>query len=84
MKSRFPCLRVLSHRQNSGQSRGVRSGVRAARAEIIATLDSDGQNDPADIPKLYQQLTRADAPKQLAMVGGRRAKRIEYIVISLR
>lgn len=77
MKSRFPHLRVLSHRQNSGQSRGVRSGVRAARAEIIATLDSDGQNDPADIPKLYQQLTRADAPETLAMVGGRRAKRID-------
>ena len=77
MKSRFPHLRVLSHRQNSGQSRGVRSGVRAARAEIIATLDSDGQNDPADIPALYQQLTRADAPQALAMVGGRRAKRID-------
>jgi len=77
MKSRFPHLRVLSHRQNSGQSRGVRSGVRAACAEIVATLDSDGQNDPADIPKLYKQLTREDAPKQLAMVGGRRAKRID-------
>jgi glycosyltransferase involved in cell wall biosynthesis len=77
MKSRFPYLRVLSHRQNSGQSRGVRSGVRAARAEIIATLDSDGQNDPADIPALYQQLTRPDAPDVLAMVGGRRAKRID-------
>ena len=50
MKARFPHLRVLAHRQNSGQSRGVRSGVRAARASIIATLDSDGQNDPADIP----------------------------------
>jgi len=77
MKSRFPHLRVLSHRQNSGQSRGVRSGVRAARAEIIATLDSDGQNDPADIPMLYQQFTRATAPDGLAMVGGRRAKRID-------
>lgn len=77
MKSRFPALRVLSHRQNSGQSRGVRSGVRAARAPIIATLDSDGQNDPADIPALYEQLTRADAPETLAMVGGRRAKRID-------
>jgi len=41
MKSRFPHLRVLSHRKNAGQSRGVRSGVRAARAPIIATLDSD-------------------------------------------
>lgn len=77
MKSLFPHLRVLSHRQNSGQSRGVRSGVRAARALIIATLDSDGQNDPADIPKLYEQISRDDAPKSLAMVGGRRAKRID-------
>lgn len=77
MKSRFPQLRVLSHRQNSGQSRGVRSGVRAARAAIIATLDSDGQNDPADIPALYTQLIRKDAPENLAMVGGRRAKRID-------
>lgn len=77
MKSRFPYLRVLSHRQNSGQSRGVRSGVRAARAPIIATLDSDGQNDPADIPALYKQLVRSGAPENLAMVGGRRAKRID-------
>ena len=77
MKSRFPHLRVLSHRQNSGQSRGVRSGVRAARAAIIATLDSDGQNDPADIPALYAQMIRKDAPENLAMVGGRRAKRID-------
>lgn len=77
MKSRFPALRVLSHRQNSGQSRGVRSGVRAARAAVIATLDSDGQNDPADIPALFAQLTRGDAPDNLAMVGGRRAKRID-------
>jgi len=66
MKSRFPHLRVLVHRQNSGQSRGVRTGVRAARAPIIATLDSDGQNDPADIPKLYAQMTRVDAPKEAA------------------
>ena len=77
MKTRFPYLRVLAHRQNSGQSRGVRSGVRAARADIIATLDSDGQNDPADIPALYAQLTREGAPETLAMVGGRRAKRID-------
>ena len=77
MKTRFPYLRVLSHRQNSGQSRGVRSGILAARAPIIATLDSDGQNDPADIPKLFAQLTRDDAPDSLAMVGGRRAKRID-------
>lgn len=77
MKTRFPHLRVLAHRKNSGQSRGVRSGVLAARAPVIATLDSDGQNDPADIPALYAQLMRADASDTLAMVGGRRAKRID-------
>jgi len=77
MKSRFPHLRVLAHHQNAGQSRGVRSGVQAARAPIVATLDSDGQNDPADIPTLYGQMIRADAPENLAMVGGRRAKRID-------
>lgn len=77
MKSRFPHLRVLAHRKNSGQSRGVRTGVLAAKAPVIATLDSDGQNDPADIPALYAQLTRMDAPEMLAMVGGRRAKRID-------
>ena len=40
-------------------------------------MDSDGQNDPADIPALFAQLTREGAPENLAMVGGRRAKRID-------
>ena len=75
LKTDFPALRVLSHRKNAGQSRAVRTGVLAARSEYIATLDGDGQNDPADIPALYAQITRADAPANLALVGGRRAKR---------
>jgi len=77
LKAEYPALRVLSHRKNAGQSRGVRTGVMAAKASIIATLDSDGQNDPADIPALFAQLTRKDAPENLSMVGGRRAKRID-------
>src|SRR3954467_1671409 len=52
LKTVFPRLRVLQHSFRSGQSAGVASGVRAARAPWIATLDGDGQNDPADIPKL--------------------------------
>ncbi len=75
LKSVYPSLRALSHRSNAGQSRAVRTGVLAARATVIATLDGDGQNDPADIPALYAQLTRPDAPDGLALVGGRRAKR---------
>ena len=75
LKAEFPALRVLSHRKNAGQSRAVRTGVLAAKGHYIATLDGDGQNDPADIPALYTQMTRPDAPTKLALVGGRRAKR---------
>jgi dolichol-phosphate mannosyltransferase len=53
-----PELRVIRHLANAGQSAAVRNGVKAARAPWIATLDGDGQNDPADIPKL---LARRDA-----------------------
>lgn len=75
LKAKYPALRPISHRKNAGQSRAVRSGVMAAKGVYIATLDGDGQNDPADIPALYAQITRKDAPKGLALVGGRRAKR---------
>ena len=75
LKDTYAELRVISHRNNAGQSRAVRSGIFAAKAPIIATLDGDGQNDPADIPALFTQLTRKDAPKNLHLVGGRRAKR---------
>jgi dolichol-phosphate mannosyltransferase len=68
LKSRFPMLRVVGHRKNAGQSRAIRSGVLAARAPVIGTLDGDGQNDPADLPDLYRALTRADAPGDLKMV----------------
>ena len=51
-----PRLRVLHHEQNVGKSRAVRTGVLAARASVIATLDGDGQNDPADIPPLLEKL----------------------------
>ena len=75
LKTRFPALRVLGHRKNAGQSRAIRSGVLAARAPVVGTLDGDGQNDPADLPDLYRMLTRPDAPEKLKMVMGRRAKR---------
>ena len=75
LKERFPALRVLGHRKNAGQSRAIRSGVHAARAPVIATLDGDGQNDPADLPALVAQLTRADAPHGLGLVQGERQKR---------
>lgn len=73
LKEELPQLRVLSHRRNSGQSRAIRSGVLAARAPVIVTLDGDGQNDPADGPALADALL-AGGP-DLAMVGGERVRR---------
>ncbi len=75
LKAEYPALRLIGHRRNSGQSRAVRTGVLAARAPIIGTLDGDGQNDPADLPRLLTRLVRADAPANLGMVGGKRTKR---------
>ena len=51
-RAEIPELRIVRHERNAGQSAGVRSGVKAARGQLVATLDGDGQNDPADIPKL--------------------------------
>ena len=73
LKAELPQLRVLSHGVNSGQSRAVRTGILAARAPIIVTLDGDGQNDPADAPRLAERLKAA--PQTLALVGGERVKR---------
>jgi len=69
----LPMLRVLSHGANAGQSRAVRTGVLAARGAIVVTLDGDGQNPPADAPKLADLL--AASPPNVALVGGVRAKR---------
>lgn len=74
---RFPALRILKHGVNAGQSRAVRTGVLAARAPVIVTLDGDGQNDPGDILTLVERLTRADAPQDLAMVAGERKARMD-------
>ena len=70
-----PTLRILAHGNNAGQSRAVRTGVLAARAPVIVTIDGDGQNDPADICALFEALTRPGASPLLAMVGGERVNR---------
>jgi dolichol-phosphate mannosyltransferase len=68
-----PELRVVRHLANSGQSAAIRNGVKAARAAWIATLDGDGQNDPADIPRLLAE--RAQAPGEVKLFAGWRVDR---------
>lgn len=68
-----PWLRVVRHAQSCGQSAAVRSGVRAARAPIVATLDGDGQNDPAFLPAMLAQLEAAGP--SAGLVQGQRVGR---------
>ena len=70
--ARFPRLRVLRHRDSCGQSTALATAVRAARGEWIATLDGDGQNDPADIPKL---LAARDGAADIRLFAGWRKSR---------
>jgi dolichol-phosphate mannosyltransferase len=72
-KVQFPELRVLRHLAQSGQSTAVRSGVRSARGAWIATLDGDGQNDPADIPKLLA--IRGESQSGIKLFAGWRVNR---------
>ncbi len=75
LQASVPELRLVRHRASCGQSAAVRTGVRAARSTWIATLDGDGQNDPADIPGLWDMATGPAAPPRLGLVAGRRTKR---------
>ena len=52
-----PRLRVLRLQQSCGQSTALHMAVRAARHPWIATLDGDGQNDPADLPRLLEAVS---------------------------
>ncbi len=74
LTSRFPALRIVRHAKRCGQSAAIRTGVKAASGRFIATLDGDGQNDPADIPKLWAQ-ARKDPDARPLMLAGQRAKR---------
>ena len=73
LNARLPMLRVIAHQRNAGQSRAIRSGVLAARAPIVITLDGDGQNLPADAPRLAARLKHG--PAALGLVSGLRQGR---------
>jgi len=68
-----PWLRDVHHAQSCGQSAAVRTGVRAARAGIIITLDGDGQNDPSFMPAFLARL--AEAGPRCGLVQGQRVGR---------
>jgi dolichol-phosphate mannosyltransferase len=73
-RRQFPNVRGLRHGVNSGQSAALWTGIKSTTSSIIATLDGDLQNDPADIPKMLPELGKAD------FVCGVRAKRRDSFV----
>lgn len=73
-----PRLRVIRHAQRCGQSAAIGNGVRAARSLWIVTLDGDGQNDPADIMRLYS--TMESSADKVMLVTGQRLNRRDDIL----
>jgi len=78
---RLPRLRVLRHRRNCGQSTAIATGVRHARGHLVATLDGDGQNDPADLPALLARWDGESAagPQPLLLAGWRAQRRDTWL-----
>lgn len=75
----MPQIRLIRHSVRSGQSAAIATGVRAARAPWIATLDGDGQNDPADIPKLLAVARGASSPRLRLVMGNRTTRRDTWL-----
>ncbi len=73
LMAQHPWLRQIRHKISCGQSAAIRTGVTMARAPVVATLDGDGQNDPAFLPKLVAVL-EAGAPR-VGLVAGQRIGR---------
>lgn len=78
LRTTHPALRLLRHRRSAGQSAAVHSGVMAARGRIVCTLDGDGQNPPAELPKLFMPLLD-DATGTLGLVAGQRVGRQDTV-----
>jgi len=68
-------VRVLAHPVSAGQSAALHSGVLAARAEVVATIDGDGQNPPDNLPRLIAPLLAADVAADCGLVAGQRTGR---------
>jgi dolichol-phosphate mannosyltransferase len=72
-------IRVLAHPKAAGQSAALHSGILAARATTVATLDGDGQNPPENLPSLIAPLLSPDAPGRTGLVAGQRVGRKDSI-----
>jgi dolichol-phosphate mannosyltransferase len=75
----MPEIRLIRHKVRSGQSAAVATGVKQARAAWIATLDGDGQNDPADIPNLLDAIAKSGSGRLRLVMGNRTTRRDTWL-----
>lgn len=73
LRALYPSLRVLRREASAGQSAAIRAGILAARAAVIATLDGDGQNNPAFLPAMHEMLLQGQG--RIGLVQGQRVGR---------
>ena len=79
MLAELPNLAVRRHRASCGQSAAILTGIRAASGEWIATLDGDGQNDPADIRLLLSHAQADNGPAPVLFAGHRTQRRDRWL-----
>jgi dolichol-phosphate mannosyltransferase len=75
LRAELPQVRVIRHEFSCGQSAALRTGILATRGRVIATLDADGQNPAAELPRLVAPLIPPDADPRLGLVQGQRRRR---------
>ena len=76
LKKKFK-INLLNNKENKGQSFCIYKGIKESKNNIIITIDGDGQNNPADIPKLYENYI---LKSKISLVGGIRSKRKDSFI----
>lgn len=80
LAAKHPRLRVIKHLGSAGKAAGLLTAARAARAELLVTIDADGQNDPADIAKMLAAWRQAPREARLGLVAGQRIRRRDTVI----
>ena len=73
----LPMIKIIGHDVRGGQSAALRTGIRHAAYTLVVTMDGDGQNNPADIPALYQKWSEGNLSTRMRLIAGQREKRID-------
>jgi len=72
-------IHIVKHKKNAGQSTSILSGVRYSECDWIVTLDGDGQNNPADIPKIIKALSQSEHPVSTIVMGHRQKRNDSWV-----